>query len=80
MVLAMLFFMVSLVQHFVGISDEAKEREAAYQDSLTIAEIEHLDQANIVLKEAIRSQQIRIDELKTKVDNMNYKLNHHIDQ
>lgn len=75
MVAAMLFFMVSIVGHFTNMSQVQKEQEAAYKDSLVQAQIEQLTNTNIVLKEAIRSQEVRLDQLKSKVDNVNYKVN-----
>lgn len=80
MVVAMLYFMVSIVEHFTDMNQAQKEQETAHRDSLVQAQIEHLTSTNIVLKEAIRSEGLRIDGLQTKVDNINYKVNKLIDQ
>jgi hypothetical protein len=75
MVVAMMFFMVSIVRHFMEGAEYVKEQEAARRDSLIDAQIKHLTNNQSVLKEAIRSQEFRIDGMKVTIDNVNYKVN-----
>lgn len=75
MVVGMMYFMVMIVNHFVGANDMVKAQEAATKDSILHAQIHYLIESNQMLKENIRSQQLRIDHLQVKIDNANYKIN-----
>lgn len=75
MVVAMMYFMVSIVRHFMANSEAIKEQEKATKDSLLNVQVQNLIQSNLVLKEAVHSHELQIDQLKTKLDHVNYKVN-----
>lgn len=72
MVSAMMYFMVSIVRHFM---DDTQAQKAAVRDSVIQSQIQQLQDDNAVLREAIRSHEVRLDNLKSKIDHVNYKVN-----